>query len=60
MKQHFDRLWWDIAHLFSNEANPYVLNGQGGFTGARRTGFEDLFHALKNIPVEYMRMRKSK
>ncbi len=57
MSEHWARLWWDVRHIFSNDANPYILNGQGDFKGARRTGFEDITHAIKNIWVEWRRLK---
>lgn len=61
MARVFARLWWDVRHLFDSERfNPYVVNGEGGFTGANRTGLEDITHALKNVLVESWRHIKAR
>jgi hypothetical protein len=53
-----ERLIWDIKHIFDTKSyNPYLLDGEGGFTPKKRTGLEDFFHALVNLPVEYLRSK---
>jgi len=53
-----ERFVWDIIHIFDTETyNPYLQDGEGDFTPKNRTGFEDFFHALVNLPVEYLRMK---
>ncbi len=43
------RVRWNLAHLFSNDPNPYVLAGEDDLKPKRRTGWEDLFHSIKNL-----------
>jgi hypothetical protein len=58
LKEAIDRFIWNIKNLFDfNTNNPYVLDGEGDFTPKRRTAIEDFFHSLKNLPVEYLRMK---
>ncbi len=49
MKVHKDRLWWDIKHLVWDwkTPNPHDVKG--------RKAWQDIHHALMNIPVEYAR-----
>jgi hypothetical protein len=48
-KTRWARVGWNFAHLLSNKANPYVLAGEDGLNPKRRTGWEDLFHSIKNL-----------
>ena len=56
---YWHRFAWDVRNLFNNDANPYVLQGEGDALPKRRTGFEDITHAFKNLFVEGWRILKS-
>lgn len=59
MAKYFDRLDWDRAHLTDvTNYNPFVAAGEGGSQPKNRTGFQDYFHALKNIGVEWQRLQE--
>lgn len=61
MEPFVERLRWDFEHLFDRKSfNPWVTAGEGDSKPKNRTGFEDLFHALKNIPVEALRIWRAK
>ena len=58
VKDAYARLMWDVHHIFDWESNnPYVSAGEGGSKPKNRTGLEDFFHALVNLPVEYLRSK---
>ena len=49
MNKYWKRFFWNVAHLFSNELNPYVLHGEDDLKPKERTAREDIFHSLKNL-----------
>lgn len=51
------RFTWNVRNLFSRDHNPFVASGEGGFKGAKRTAFEDLFHSLENVYRVWRRNR---
>jgi hypothetical protein len=55
MSEVWQRLWWDIRHLGSRQTNPYLENGEGDCLPKKRTGHEDIGHALKNVIAEAWR-----
>ena len=58
LREAKERFVWNIIHLFDTETyNPYLIDGEGDFTPKNRTGFEDFFHSLVNLPVEYLRSK---
>ena len=60
MKPYFDRLDWDKDHLFDFKSfNPYISLGEGDFEPKKRIGLIDYVHALKNIGVEWQRLKSS-
>lgn len=48
-KTRVARFFWNVAHIFSNAPNPYVLAGEDGLLPKRRTAREDIGHSLKNL-----------
>jgi hypothetical protein len=44
------RVKWNLAHLFDRKSvNPYVAAGEDDLKPKQRTGWEDLFHSIKNL-----------
>lgn len=59
MKPYWDRLHWDYDHLWDfSSYNPFVLAGEGDSLPKHRTGLQDVTHAIKNIWVEWSRLKK--
>jgi hypothetical protein len=56
------RLKWDVRNLFNGKVNPYIDedNEEPGLKAKRRTGLEDVSHALKNVLYEGWRNRKKR
>ena len=53
------RFWWDVRNVFNrHDVNPYVAAGEGDSKPKKRTGFEDITHATKNLWVEWRRLKK--
>ena len=56
---HWDRLKWDVTHLFSKKPNPYLLDGEPkddgseGLLPVSRPAWKDLTEAVVNIWVHY-------
>jgi len=61
MEPYWSRMWWNVRHVFDrNATNPYLASEEHGVDDAR-TGFQDLFHSIKNIWKESRRLKgKSK
>lgn len=61
MEPYYQRLQWNLKHLFdSKEHNPFLDKEEHG-VAEERTGFQDLFHSIKNVVKESRRLRgKSK
>ena len=60
MKPFRDRFQWDKDHFFDRKSyNPFVAAGEGDAKPKNRTGFQDYFHALKNLYVESRRIKKA-
>ena len=60
MRPYWARLWWDISHIITfrwTAINPYVAAGEGDLKPKNRTAWEDVTHAIKNIWVEYARIK---
>lgn len=58
LREAKERFVWNIIHIFDTETyNPYLQDGEGDFTPKNRTAFEDFFHSLVNLPVEYLRSK---
>jgi len=58
MKPYFDRLEWDKKHLWDFKSyNPYISTPEGDLKPKNRTGMQDYGHALKNIGVEWKRLK---
>ena len=50
-RERWARFTWNVTHLFSNLANPYVIQGQGDLEPKRRTALEDITHSFKDLFV---------
>ena len=59
-KPYWDRWVWDIKNIANDEPNPFVLAGEGDLLPKRRSGFEDIGHATKNLFVEGWRIVKTR
>jgi hypothetical protein len=60
MKPYFDRLKWNKSHFWDFKSfNPYVSAGEGGSEPKNRTGIQDFGHSLKNIGVEWQRLKNT-
>ncbi len=59
MRPHWNRVKWNFRNLFTKKLSPYIARGAGPQTVKERTAFEDLFHSVKNLPVEYFRARRA-
>ena len=59
MAKVWARLKWDLVRLLNpskwSDINPYVAAGEGDAKPKKRTAWEDITHALKNLVVEGIR-----
>jgi len=60
MRRYWDRLGWNVSHILTGRwlaYNPYVLAGENDLKPKKRTAWIDLLHSIKNIWVEYGKLK---